>query len=126
MRLIRRLGFWLTRRRMERELREEMETHRSLREAALARDGASDSARLSRRAMGNVALAREGARDVWIWPWLDGLVRDGRYTLRMIRRRPAFALTCIATIAVGAGALTSVLSVVTVVLAAPNHSQRVP
>jgi DNA-binding MarR family transcriptional regulator len=51
-------------------------THRALREEALAREGVADAAAQSRRAFGNCALAQEDARDVWIWPWLDGLVRD--------------------------------------------------
>src|SRR6186713_1368930 len=129
MRWIRRITFWLQRRRMADELREEMETHRALREDALAREGASDPAARSRRALGNFALAQEDARDVWIWPWLDGVVRDARYTLRSLVRRPAFAVTCIATIAIGTGALASVLSVVNAVLLSPppyrNHARIV-
>jgi len=122
MRILRRLFFWLNRRRMADELREEMETHRSMREDALSRDGVSNPAAGSRRALGNTEIAFDDARDVWIWPWLGGLVRDARYTLRMLRRRPGFAATCIASVAIGTGALASVLSVVNVVLiAAPPY-----
>src|SRR5262245_52618464 len=125
MRFIRRLWFWLNRRRMADELREEMETHRSLREAALTREGASDAAVRSRRALGNSELAFDDARDAWIWPWLDGLIRDARYTMRLLRRRPGFALTCIVSVAIGTGALASVLSVVNVVLlSAPPYSNH--
>jgi putative ABC transport system permease protein len=129
MRVIRRLLFWLNRRRRADEIREEMETHRSLREEALATQGVTDPAGHSRLALGNVELAYDDARDAWIWPWLDGFARDSRYTLRMLRRRPVFALTCIASIAVGSGALTSVLSVVDAVLLRPapypNHARIV-
>src|SRR6185436_392473 len=107
MRWARRLVFWLRRRRLADELREEMETHRALREEALAREGLADAVTRSRRTFGNATLAEEDARDVWIWPWLDGVVRDARHTWRMLWRRPAFAFTCIATIAIGASALTS-------------------
>jgi predicted permease len=114
---------------MEDVLREEMETHRALREAALAERGDTDSAGASRRSLGNVALAQDDARDVWIWPWLDGLVRDTKFTLRWMRRRPGFAATCVGTIAIGTGALASVLSVVHVVLLSPppypNHARIV-
>src|SRR5262249_30502714 len=116
MRLLRRLHYWLNRRRMEDALREEMETHRAMREAALAERGEADPSGASRRALGNLALANDDARDVWIWPWLDGLIRDTKFTARWMQRRPGFAITCIATIAIGTGALTSVLSVVHVVL----------
>ena len=129
MRWVRRISFWLQRRRMADELREEMETHRALREDALARDGAPDAAAGSRRALGNLALAQDDARDVWIWPWFDGLIRDCRYMMRSLVRRPVFAITCIGTVAIGTGALASVLSVVSVVLLSPppypNHARIV-
>jgi predicted permease len=114
---------------MAEALREEIETHRAMREAALAERQEADPAAASRRALGNVSLIRDDARDVWIWPWMDGLVRDARFTLRWLRRQPGFASTCIATIAIGTGALASVLSVVHVVLLSdppyPNHSRIV-
>jgi predicted permease len=129
MRWIRRITFWWYRQRLADELREEMETHRALREDALTRGGAPDASAQSQRLFGNAVLAQEDARDVWIWPWLDGLVRDAHYTLRSMVRRPAFASTCIATIAIGTGALASVLSVVSVVLLSPppypNHARIV-
>jgi putative ABC transport system permease protein len=129
MRWLRRLTWWLNRERMADELREEMETHRALREAEFRRDGAADPLSASRRTLGNGPLAHDDARDVWIWPWLDGIWRDARYTLRLLRRRPGFAATCIATIAIGTGALTSVLAVVQIVLLAsppyPNHARIV-
>src|SRR3954451_2167123 len=47
------------------DLREEIETHRSLRQDALERDGlgADDAAHASRRAIGNITLAIEEGRD---------------------------------------------------------------
>ena len=117
--LWRRATYWLRRRRMLDELQEEMETHRALREDALARDGARDPAAASRRALGNTSLALDDARDVWIWPWFDSVFRDVRHALRGLRRRPGFAITAVLTIAIGAGALASVLSVVHAVLVRP-------
>jgi putative ABC transport system permease protein len=101
------------------ELQEEMETHRALREDALARAGDRDAAAASRRALGNTTLATDDARDVWIWPWPDSVFRDVRHALRGLRRRPGFAITAVLTIAIGAGALASVLSVVHAVLLRP-------
>ena len=64
--LLRRLLYFLRWPRYDADLREEIETHRTLRRAALQRDGLGpdDAARASRRAMGNVTLAVEDARDV--------------------------------------------------------------
>src|SRR5262245_34067793 len=66
------------------DLREEIETHRSLRQEALERDGlASDEAAYaSRRALGNVTLAVEDARDVWAVRVLDHLRQDVRTAIR--------------------------------------------
>ena len=129
MRWLRRFTFWLNQRRMANELREEMETHRAMREEAIARDRAADPGARSRRALGNVTLAQDDVRDVWIWPWLDSLAHDVRFALRLIVRKPAFAFTCILTIAIGTGALASVLSVVYAVLLRPppypNHNRIV-
>ena len=67
MRWWRQLVFWLNRRRMADELREEMETHRALREDALSKDDGADARARSRRALGNVTLAMEDSREVWGW-----------------------------------------------------------
>jgi putative ABC transport system permease protein len=49
----------------------------------------------------------------------SGLLRDAAYAVRVFRRQPGFALTAIVTIAVGVGALASVLSLVRAVLLRP-------
>lgn len=64
--IFRRLLYFLRRSRYETDLRDEIETHRALRQAALERDGLepNDAARASLGAMGNVALAVERPRCV--------------------------------------------------------------
>jgi hypothetical protein len=47
-----------------------------------------DAADASRRALGNVTLAREDARAVWIAPWLESVYQDIRYAVRSLRRQP--------------------------------------
>ena len=126
--LLTRLRLWIRRARWEEELRQEMETHRLLRQDALERAGADAPAAASRRALGNITLAREEAHDVWIWPWLDGLIRDARYGVRGLCRQPGFALTSIFTIALGTGALASVLSILHAALLRPvpyPHADRI-
>jgi len=56
--LLRRLRYLMQRDRMEADLAEEIAFH----QAMIERDGAPAAA------MGNVTLAREDARGVWIWP----------------------------------------------------------
>ena len=105
MKLLRRLRYAIFNRRLEAELAEEIESHRAMLED---RVGAAES----RRALGNVTLAREDARDMWIWPSLERLGQDLRFGARLLKKQPMFAATAILTMAVGIGATTTVFSVV--------------
>src|SRR5438093_2394852 len=68
---------------------------------------------------GNIALAKEEARAVWIPVWFDQLLQDARYGLRTIRRTPAFSAVVMLTLALGIGLTTAVFSVVNAVLVRP-------
>ena len=88
--LIRRLNYWFRRRKLDRDLAEEMEFHqamvqRDLEESGMAADRAIHAGRL---AMGNRALAREDSRAVWIWPWLQSVWQDLDYaaTLTLLEK----------------------------------------
>jgi hypothetical protein len=63
---------------------------RSHRQDALERDGlASDAAALaSRQAMGNVSLAIEDVREVWVSRAVDQLLQDIRMAFRGLRKNP--------------------------------------
>ena len=73
MKLWRRIRYWWDRDRAAAELAEEIELHRAERQAALERGGLGqeEAAAASRRALGNVTLAREDARAVWAWTAFD-------------------------------------------------------
>src|SRR5687767_16039228 len=49
-------------------------------------------------------------------PWLEDVVRDVRYGLRSLGRRPGFAMTAILSLALGIGASTGIFSLVDQVL----------
>jgi putative ABC transport system permease protein len=51
-------------------------------------------------------------RPVHILTWLESLLQDGQYALRIFRRSPAFSVIAFVTLAVGIGASTAVFSVV--------------
>jgi macrolide transport system ATP-binding/permease protein len=92
--LSRRLLYWFRSRQLDAELAEEMEFHCAL----AARESGGDEG-ASRRAMGNLTLARERARGVWIWPWLESFWQDLAYGFRNMQRQPGF--TAVALLALG-------------------------
>src|SRR5688572_28161277 len=87
---LRRLAYLLRQSRHDEDLREEIEAHRALRAAHMERDGlpSQEAADACRRAIGNVLLAREDVREVWVGSWATWW-QDVRYGLRSFRRNPA-------------------------------------
>jgi putative ABC transport system permease protein len=112
--LWRRLRHLTGRRRAADELAEEIETHRALRQTELERKGMSreQAAAESRRALGNVTLAREEARSVWTWTALDLILRDLTYALRSLRRESPIGVIAILTLCAGVSVTTTIFSVV--------------
>ncbi len=78
MKLIRRALYFWRHRQAEADLAEELEFHEAMLRRDLEQDGMEAGRALAagRRAMGNRTLAREDARSVWVWPWLESVWQD--------------------------------------------------
>ena len=100
MELLRRIAYLWNRRRLEREMAEEMAYHREL----MAPD--------RRTNFGDDLRLREDAREMWGWTWLDRVHQDLTYGARVLRNAPGFTLTAMLVLVLGIGVPLSAFRVV--------------
>ncbi len=109
------------RRKLERELEEEMRFHvemkaQSNRERGMHGDEALDAAR---RQFGNTTLLREDSRAAWTWSAAERIAKDVRVSLRTLRKDVSFTALAVLTLGLGIGATTAVFGVINGVLLNP-------
>ena len=111
------MGWW----RKQSELDAEIEAHvRMAVSDRVARGQHEDAARREvEREMGNIPLVKDVTREAWGWVWLERLLQDLRYAVRQVRKSPAFAVTVIATLALGIAAPAAMFTVVDRVMLRP-------
>ncbi|MFI4942769.1 MAG: ADOP family duplicated permease [Burkholderiales bacterium] len=68
---------------------------------------------------GNVALVKEDTRAIWRWQRVEQLAQDSWYAVRILRRRPVYALLSVLTLALGIGGTAAVFGVAHGVLLSP-------
>jgi predicted permease len=73
----------------------------------------------ARREFGNVTLIQEHSREVWQWRALEPLLRNLRFSWRMLLRNPGITLTVLLTLALGVGANTAIFTVDYATMLAP-------
>src|SRR5580704_3694016 len=88
------------RRKLDRDLEDELDFHLAMRQQKFERAGLSPSeaSEAARRRFGNCTLRRETLRSLWTFTWLDSLARDLRYAGRTMARTPLFTVVAVATL----------------------------
>jgi predicted permease len=117
-RFLKRLATTAMRRQDEERLREEFEGHLALQTAENLRSGLSplEARRQAVLKFGAVEGFKEEYRAQQGLAFLETLLQDTRYTLRRLRKAPAFTVTTILTLALGIGATTSIFTLVHAVI----------
>ena len=117
------------RRRLDRELDEELRSHLEMAAEEHRRQGmtAEESRNKARRDFGGVTQIREHLRSREGWPFLENLRRDVGYALRQMMRAPGFTAVVVLTLALPIGANTAVFNLVDAFYLKPlalPHSDR--
>lgn len=102
-----------TREQRNKDLDAEVASHLAMAERdGIAQGLSPDEARsVARREFGNVSQVKQTTREMWRWRLIDEFRRDFGYAVRALNRSRSFALTAIATLAIGISAATVIFSV---------------
>ncbi len=112
---------FLDRRRVHRDMDEELRFHLEMEAEKLRAQGMSPvrARREARLRFGGEERIREEMRQVDGVGWMETMITDARYGLRVLRRNPVFAGVAVFTLALGIGASTAIFSLVDGILLRP-------
>jgi predicted permease len=102
----------------ERQIQEEIEFHRAMREKKYREQyglNEQQAAERAKRDFGGFERWKEVCRDVGRWTFLDDAKRDARLALRLLRKSPVFTVVALVTLTLSIGATTAIFSLMNAV-----------
>jgi len=110
--------WFLSRRKREQDLEEEIQTHLQMAVSDRIDRGENEgeAAASARREFGNIGLIKEVTREKWRRGAFEHLARDANYGFRTLRKNLTFTIVAVVTLSLGIGATTAIFSVVHAVL----------
>jgi predicted permease len=120
-RTLARVGGLFRRKEIVQELDDEIRTHIAMEADENVEDGMEpeEARHAAHRSFGNVTLAQEDSRGVWLYRWLDDFGKDLRFAVRMLLKNRGFSAVAIISLALGFGLNTTIFTVVNAVLLNP-------
>src|ERR1700681_1132930 len=100
--------------RLDRDLDAELQFHIEARTEELIARGLApdDAAREARRPFGNRLLVREASREWKLFSWLESVLQDLRFGLRMLRKNSVVTAAAVFSLALAIGACAAAFSLI--------------
>jgi predicted permease len=116
-----RLKSLVHKRRLNRDLAEELAFHHAMTRERLMREGAvpQQAEAAAGVRLGNAMRWQERLRELWQFPTMENLLRDVSFSARLLWKSPGFTAVALLTLVLGVGANTAVFSLINGLLLRP-------